>query len=186
MTPTTSKYHHSTLADLYLSPCLDGKVLGMRHIYTYHISPVLDLVYIGFSVGGKNGTGYQTGEELYKQKTNTAGIIELLHRKTCNSTVPIDRLPASTRMPNTLSHIGLIVPDMMAAQKRMKAHNVTIVKDIGEDPTPKGAIADAFGVGDVSQWDAEGIVAGLENIGFKYALMVEDPDGNLIEILPME
>lgn len=160
-----------------------SKVLGMRHIFTYDISPFLELVYMGFSVGGKNGTGFQTGEELYKQKDNTAGLVEFLHRKTpCNETVPHEPLPASPKVPNTLCHIGLIVPDIMATQQRMKNFGVTILKEVGADPAPKGLIANAFGVGDVSDEAGVEIVTGLEAIGFKFALIVQDPDGNIIEI----
>lgn len=41
-----------------------GHILGMRHIFTYEVSPLLELVYLGYSTGGKNGTGFQTGAEL--------------------------------------------------------------------------------------------------------------------------
>lgn len=171
--------------DLDASMHFYGTVLGMRHIFTFRISPILELVYMGFSAGGKNGTQFQTGEELYRQKDNSAGLVEILYRKpACNDTAPLDPLPASTRVPNTLSHIGLIVPDMETTQERMKAFNVTILKEIGEDPSYKGPLANAFGVGDVSQEEGDAIVKGLEFIGFKFGLVVEDPDGNIVEILP--
>ena len=160
-----------------------GKVLGMRHIFTYQVSPILELVYLGFSVGGKNGTGFQTSEELYKQEDNTAGLLELLHRKDCNDSVPAEPLPASTRVPNTLCHIGLVVPDIAATEKRMQEFDVPILKRTGVDPQTKGPMANAFGVGDVSEAEGEEIVVGLEAIGFKFALIVEDPDGNVVEIM---
>lgn len=188
--PATLGYNINHVAlnvhDLNASMHFYGEVLGMRHIYTFHISPALDLVYMGFSVGGKNGTQYQTGPELYRQKTNTAGIIELLHRKDCDGGDAQQRLQPSTRKPNTMSHIGLIVPDMMAAQERMKKFGVKIIKEIGQKPSPRGAIANAFGVGDVTDDEAAGLVAGMEAIGFQFALAAEDPDGNLIEVLPMD
>lgn len=109
-----------------------------------------------------------------------AGLVELLHRRDCNSTG--EPLPPSTRTPNTFCHVGLVVPDIAAAQQRMERFKVTILKPVGVDPAPKGPIANAFGVGDVPNDAADEIVAGLEGIGFKDVLIVEDPDGNIVEI----
>lgn len=169
--------------DLDVSMHFYGKILGMRNIFTYEVSPVLELVYLGYSVGGKNGTGFQTAEELYRQKDNTAGLVELLHRKDCNSANPKPRLPASTTKPNTFCHVGLVVPDIRATEKRMR---ISTSRSSSVDTPSKGPIANAFGVGDVSTQEARGVVAGLEAIGFKLALVVEDPDGNIVEILQQQ
>lgn len=129
------------------------------------------------------------GEELYKQYHNTAGLIELLHRKRCsigNDSDASKPWPASTSRTNTFGHVGLIVPDIMATQRRMQNFGVPILKPVGEDPDISGPIANAFGVGDVAEQEAREIIAGLRGIGFQYALVVEDPDGNLVEILPQD
>lgn len=161
-----------------------GKVLGMRHIFTYAASPILDIVYPGSSSGGKNGTGFQTAEELYKQQHNIQGLVELLYRKPAgNASVPAaEPLQASTRTTNTFCHVGLVVPDIRAAEKRMRAFEVPILKRVGVQMPIKGPIASAFGVGDVSEAGGEEIVAGLDAIAAAFVLLVEDPDGNLVEI----
>lgn len=47
-----------------------GKILGMRHIFTLQATPHATVTYMSFSHGGKNGTGFQTSSELYKEKNN--------------------------------------------------------------------------------------------------------------------
>lgn len=138
---------------------------------------------VAFSHGGKNGTQFQPGEELYRQKDNSAGIIELLHRKPCASS-PAPPVKASTDRTQTLSHVGLIVPDIMATQARFKAFGVKILKEVGAPTPPQGPIANAFNVAGLSDEEIEATQKGLEGIGFQFALIAEDPDGNLIEVLP--
>ena len=90
---------------------------------------------------------------------------------------------ASTVVPNTFSHIGIIVPDVSKAQHRMETYGVKIVKPLGvKGTTPNSALANAFGVGAAGADVQQAVFKGAELIGFDNALVVEDPDGNLIEI----
>ena len=163
-----------------------GKILGMRHIFTFHASPAYEIIYMGYSHGGKNGTGFQSGNELYNEKNNIEGLIEFLYLKDCdNGTSSVPK--PSTKRPNTFSHIGLIVPDIMATQSRMEQYGVNILKRAGDSvkpETPKGRdIANAFGFGS-SQEEAKAALAGIKVLGFNEFLIVTDPDGNLLEIQP--
>lgn len=56
---------------------------------------------MGFAQGGKKGSAYQTGEELYRQKTNSQGLLEFIYPH--NATT---KLEASTVRANTFSHVG--------------------------------------------------------------------------------
>ena len=152
-----------------------GKVLGMRHIFTYQASPAYIIAYMGYSHGGKNGTGYQTGQELYAERSNVEGLIEFLYLKDSDTLLP------TTKQVNTFSHVGLVVPDVKAAEARMQAHGVQILKPIGEDVKPESALAKAYGFGS-SLREARAAAKGIEAIGFKYFLLVADPDGNVVEI----
>jgi lactoylglutathione lyase len=58
-----------------------GKILGMRHIFTYDASANYSIMYMGHAQGGKNGTGYMTGEDLFKEKDNIQGLIEFVTLK---------------------------------------------------------------------------------------------------------
>jgi len=94
----------------------------------------------------------------------------------------------STKVPNTFSHIGLIVPDVEAAQRRMKNHGVEIVKPVGEKVKwgTEGAVAFGFDEAHSTVKDARAALAGIEQIGFDYFLLIKDPDGNLIEVQQQE
>jgi lactoylglutathione lyase len=153
-----------------------GKILGMRHIFTFHASPAYDIIYMGYSHGGKNGSAYQTGEQLYSQKTNSEGLIEFIYPK--NATT---RLEASTVKANTFSHVGIVVPDVRKAEERMKEFGVEILKGVGQFPSPDDPAAKAFGLGD-SVEVAEAALEGIRLIGFEDFLIVVDPDGNAVEI----
>ncbi|KAK2759954.1 hypothetical protein FQN54_002690 [Arachnomyces sp. PD_36] len=156
------------------------KVIGMRHIFTYSASDKFSIAYIGHSHGGKNGTGYQTTEEMLREKNNSGGLMEFLHLKGGNSAP----LSSETRT-TTFSHVGLIVPDIKATQDRMDKFGIKVLKRIGEIPTPGGPLDNAFALGDDMTNDQAVIAAalrGIAGIGFEDFLVVADPDGNLIEI----
>jgi lactoylglutathione lyase len=51
-------------------------VLGMREVFTMELSPEYTVMYMAHSQGGRNGTGFQTGEEMGLEKNNMAGMIE--------------------------------------------------------------------------------------------------------------
>lgn len=62
-----------------------GDVIGMRHIFTYDASKEYAIMYMGHAQGGKNGTGFMTGEELLSEKNNLGGLVEFLVLKVCYS-----------------------------------------------------------------------------------------------------
>lgn len=155
-----------------------GNVLGLRRLFTYHASNKFDVLYMGLSHGGKNGTGYQSGPELNAQKNNIEGLIEFLYVHADDGD-----LPASTAMPNTFSHIGLIVPNINATQERMEKFGVNILKRTGELPPPElGPLANAFGLFLLNETERQEALDGIAGFGFGQFIIVEDPDGNTIEI----
>lgn len=70
-----------------------GDILGMRHIFTFQASPTYSVMYMGHAQGGKNGTGYMTGAELFAQKDNIEGLIEFVYLETNNVRNTIPSLP---------------------------------------------------------------------------------------------
>ncbi|KAK5713117.1 hypothetical protein LTR15_011479 [Elasticomyces elasticus] len=161
-------------------------VLGLRHIFTYTASLTYTVAYLGYSHGGKNGTGYQTGAELYAEMNNAEGLLELLYHNATNSVNGSSALPflPSTKIANTFSHIGLVVPDIEAAQRRMESQGVSIVKLTGEPIAWGSEGAKAFGL-DEAHWAREAARAalqGITEIGFDSYMLIKDPDGNLVEV----
>ena len=104
---------------------------------------------------------------------------------------PSAQLKKFTGTPaNTLSHLGLIVPDIQAAQDRWEKMGVTIVKpadnlDFSPETGPE-TLLQAYGFNDfrsdAEQADIEASKPGLMAIGFQHIVMIADPDGNLIEV----
>ena len=159
-----------------------GEVLGMRTIFTFQASPEYEIVYMGYSHGGKNGTGYQTGTELFAEKTNVEGLLEMTHFKNGDTTDPANELKPSTKKANTFSHVGLVVPDVRQTQARMERYGVKILKGVGDILGYGSEGAEAFGFGDASKAEANSALEGTASIGFQYFLLLADPDGNLVEI----
>ncbi len=62
----------------------------------------------------------------------------------------------------------------------MEAHNVTIVKRVGDPVDLNGVIPPAFGVPDPASRDAA--IPGVEQLGFLAFLIIADPDGNILEV----
>ncbi|KAK5167632.1 uncharacterized protein LTR77_007331 [Saxophila tyrrhenica] len=162
-------------------------VLGLREIFSYIASPDYTVVYLGFSHGGKNGTGYQTGEQLYAEKNNIEGLLELVHHSSTDDP-DAPRFEPSTRVPNTFGHLGLIVPDIKAAERRFKKHGVKIVKPAGEEVQWDSLGARAFGFDELhsSVQKAREAIKGVGMIGFSTFVLIEDPDGNLLEVQQQE
>ncbi len=158
-----------------------GKVLGMRHIFTADLTPFYSVAYMGHAQGGRNGSGYQTGAEMLRDKNNAAGLLEFQYFANSED----KGLTATTQRPNTLSHIGLIVPNLEKAQARMKKYGVKITKGIGQSAEGIKSVENAYGFGEYAtknQTKRDLLVKGQSLIGFAQFLTVEDPDGNLIEI----
>lgn len=162
-----------------------GNVLGMRHIITIQYTPSYSLTYMGFAQGGRNGTGFQTGAELLRDKNNMDGLIKLFHFAESENS-----LVASTGRTNTLTNIGLVVPDVQAAQDRFERHGVKIIKRIGETTvSASGPLANATNLGPAATQDAaevDAVIKGLLTTDFENISFVEDPDGNMIEVVKQD
>jgi lactoylglutathione lyase len=160
-----------------------SKTFGLRHIFTLRVTEHFSISYMGHSHGGKNGTGYQTTNELNREKNNAEGYLELV-----SLSVPGWNLPASSRIPNTFGHIGMVVPDVQKTQKRLEEIGANIIKSFGEAPTIVGAVSNATSLGDLSELDQkeiDTILAALTPSNTPL-IWVADPDGNLIEIQGQE
>jgi lactoylglutathione lyase len=86
---------------------------------------------------------------------------------------------------NSFSHFGLVVPDIQAAQSRMDAFGVTILKRVGAAVDQKGEVPLAFGMPGPGPQTAAAL-AGLADIGFDGYMIIADPDGNVIEVLQQD
>lgn len=162
--------------DIIATKAFYGDVLGMREMFTFHASADYDIVYMGYTHGGPDGTGHQTGQEMLTEKTNRGGLIEFVCLKDANS-----KAVTSTCEPNTFSHVGLILPDVSNVQERREQYRVKILKRVGEDLSVDGSVANAFGLkGEIVKVRAA--AAGVKEIGLDQLLLVTDPDGNVIEI----
>lgn len=158
-----------------------GNVLGMRHLFTAQLSKDYSVTYMGHAHGGKNGTGFQTGAELLREKNNAAGMIEFQYLATSKD----NDATASTVRPNTFSHIGLIVPSLEEAQKRFEEMGVTISKRIGIGGEGIKAVENALGFGEttgITQDQREELIEGQKLVGFSELITIEDPDGNMLEV----
>ncbi len=159
------------------------KAFGLRLMFTMHVSEHFSITYMGHSHGGRNGTGYQTSEELNRQKNNIEGLVEFLHLD-----VPSWDLPAGLVVPNTFSHIGMVVPDIGATQARLEAMGANIYKGYNEPFVLDGPFADAAGLSkasleEVSQEERDQILQILTPVNAPL-IFVADPDGNIIEVQP--
>ncbi|KAL3460602.1 hypothetical protein BJX64DRAFT_278350 [Aspergillus heterothallicus] len=162
-----------------------GDILGLRLIFDVHLTSEFTVTYMGYSQGGRNGTGFQTGAEMNRDKNNLAGLLEIV---TFNASD--DTLLGSTKRTNTFGHVGLVVPDIIKAQEYLESNGVEILKRYGEPiKTFTGPVNNAFGIGEYAGahieakqrlMDAQGI------IGLPLLVMVADPDGNLVEIQQQE
>lgn len=156
------------------------KAFGLRLMFRLQLSEYFSISYMGHSHGGRNGTGYQTSSEMNLQKNNIEGLLEILSLES-----PRWDLPAGIKVPNTFSHIGIVVPNITATQSRLEALGATILKGYGEPFTLAGPFADASGfnqAGDaISQEEIDVIMKTLGPINASL-LFVADPDGNIIEV----
>ncbi|KAJ5090366.1 Glyoxalase/Bleomycin resistance protein/Dihydroxybiphenyl dioxygenase [Penicillium argentinense] len=158
-----------------------GDILGMRLLFDAHVTPEYTVTYLGYAQGGRNGTGFQTGAELARDKNNLSGLLELVQFN-----VSEDHLVASTRRSNTFSHIGLIVPDIAKTQEYLEGHGVKILKRY-QAPVAQftGPLQNAFGIGEFAGAHIaakKALIKAQSLIGLEMLLMVEDPDGNMVEI----
>ncbi|PQE29859.1 lactoylglutathione lyase protein [Rutstroemia sp. NJR-2017a WRK4] len=144
-----------------------GDVLGMRHLFTFEVNPHSSLMFMRHAQGGKNGTGFQDADTMFMERRNREGLMEFLSY--------------ATRPHSSFSHLGLIVPDIQAAQARMEAKGVNIVKRVGDAVDPNSSIPAALGFPDIMAFE-EGI-PGLRALGFYGNMIIADSDGNLLEVI---
>lgn len=192
--PETTGYfvNHLSLNVVNLTASMEfyTSVFGMRHVFTYRATEHLSFTYLSHSQGGRNGSAYQTTAEILRLKNNNAGHIELMHLDVPRSDTPVDKpgpKPESKR-GNKMNHIGIIVPDLEAAQKRLEEFGVTIHKKIGEAVPEDGYLGDKYWLGDaaenLSDEEFEEIREGMRLFNW-WTVFASDPDGNLLEILPL-
>jgi lactoylglutathione lyase len=183
--PETTSYfiNHMALTVNDLNRSLDfyTSVFGMRHMFTYQLTEHVSFTYMGHSAGGRNGTGYQTTEELIRYKNNGYGRIELVHLST-----PKKEMPGPDVLPSTLNHIGIIVPNTTATQERLQKKNVRILKKVGESMPKDGPLANPYFLGDASKLHPKEFATFQDMMTEvnKFNIFALDPDGNLLEILP--
>lgn len=159
-----------------------GNVLGMRHMFTVQLSPHYSVTYMGHAQGGRNGTGFQSGEELLRNKNNAAGLLEF---QFLDDAADQEERLASTRRANTFSHLGLIVPSLEKAQEWFDSHGVNVTKRIGESASENDGVRNALGIGEAAltnQTEADLLNQGQEMVGFPQLVVIEDPDGNMVEV----
>jgi lactoylglutathione lyase len=161
-----------------------NKAFGLRLIFTLQVSEHFSISYMGHSHGGRNGTGYQTSDEMSFQKNNIEGLIEIL-----SLDFPGWALPAGTKVPNTFSHIGMVVPNITDTQIRLEALGANIIKAADEPFTFEGPFSDATGFGlagdAISPKEIKTILKTLIPVNSPL-MFVADPDGNIIEVQNQE
>jgi lactoylglutathione lyase len=160
------------------------KAFGLRLIFQLHVSEHFSISYMGHAQGGRNGTGYQTSAELNRDKNNIAGLLEILSVES-----PRWDLPAGIKVPNTFSHICMVVPNITATQERLKALGANIIKASGELPTLDGPFASATGItqaGDALSPEELDLILQTFVPLQTPLIFVADPDGNIIEVQNQE
>jgi lactoylglutathione lyase len=157
-----------------------NRAFGLRLMFRLQVSEHFSISYMGHSHGGRNGTGYQTSEEITRNKNNVEGLLEILSLE-----YPGWDLPAGIKMPNTFSHIGMVVPNITDTQVRLEAMGANIFKKFGEPFTIEGPFSDATGftqAGDaISKEEIDTIMETL-GPGNTPLMFVADPDGTIIEV----
>ncbi|KAF4995968.1 hypothetical protein FDECE_12629 [Fusarium decemcellulare] len=188
--PATIGYNlnHFCLNVRNLTASIDfySRIFGMRELFQLHVTEHYTISYMGHSHGGKNGTGYQTAEELNRDKNNAQGLLELIHID-----VPDNLLPPSGEQPNTFGHVGMIVPDIEAAQKRLDTFpDVRVLKRTGAPLAFGTEIANATSLSPavVAQLDPAERAVLLKTLDFLNSPLIylTDPDGNLVELQPQD
>ena len=165
------------------------KGLGMRTMFV--VQPIesipMQIVYIGHPDRLANPSSSPlTCEEFTTKMKTVGGLIELLYYG--DATHNPD---SSSIVQNTLSHIGLIVPNPAETEQRLRAINATIIKEVGKFDTVDVDVRlqNMFGLGPelaatLTEEEKHKFWTAFTALGAKDQLFAADPDGNILEILP--
>lgn len=153
-----------------------SKVFGLRKVFKMQVSEHFSISYMGHSAGGRNGTGFETTDEMNRDKNNRYGMLELVSIEGVGWDVQTTS--------NGLHHGGIIVPDIEAFQKRLDGmEDVKVVKAFGEPATTDTGPYAAIAALDQAEQDAIFAAAGET---FLPLIFVEDPNGNVWEVQGQE
>jgi len=161
-----------------------SKAFGLRLMFRFQVSEHFSISYMGHSHGGRNGTGYQSSEEITRQKNNIEGLLEILSLE-----FPGWNLPSGIKVPNTFSHIGMVVPNITDTQLRLEAMGANVLKAAGAPFTTEGPFVDATGfgqAGDAISKDEIDIIMRTLGPMNQPLMFVADPDWNIIEVQNQE
>lgn len=152
-------------------------------MFTYHVTQHLSFTFMGYSTGGRNGSGYQSTEEIIRYKNHVGGKLELVH---FNSTG--EDIPGSAVKTSSFNHLVIVVEDIQATQKRLEEFGVTILKRAQEPLPTEGYFANPFSLGDASNLSSEDFAAIHEGMSRSAWLNIycADPDGNMIGVIPVD
>lgn len=109
-------------------------------------------------------------------------MIELIHFDAGGEYIPGPDVRAST-----FGNVGFIVPDPRVAEQRLKEYGATVYKGVGEDMPTSGplgrpeVLGDARGLSEEAWRDIQREMSTLNRAN----VFAADPDGNLIEVLPV-
>jgi lactoylglutathione lyase len=67
--------------DLVATKHFYGDVLGMRQIFHLEATGDYSILYMAHAQGGRNGSGYMTGDEMMRELYNMSGLIEFISLK---------------------------------------------------------------------------------------------------------
>ncbi|KAI9667442.1 MAG: hypothetical protein M1821_000258 [Bathelium mastoideum] len=129
--PETVGYNLNHLAIIVpnLTATLDFYInaLGFRELFTVPLNDDYSFTYLSYPQGGRNGTGYQTAQEMTREKNNSEGLLEILYSASdSNITAP------GTSNGVGFSHLGFLVPSVVDTQARLEKFGAKIIKRAGE------------------------------------------------------
>ena len=154
-----------------------GQAFGLRQIFTVQVSEHFSITYMGHSHGGRNGTGFQTVDEMNRQKNNIEGLLEILAIN-----VPENDGPSTN---NKFSHIGVVVPDIKETQTRLEKMGANILKNTGDPQTAEGLALFASISPKLDPKELDQVVEILNPLNTPL-ILVGDPDGNIVEVQAQE
>lgn len=127
----------------------------------------------------------KTGKEVFDHMQQRDGLLELVSETVyllcllADRPVQVHIKGVDKRLTNNMGHLGITVPDIKAAERRFREMKVDILKGLGEETSTKAAMCIPE-----EYWDAgPDLTAGFTKV-FANMMMIRDPEGNFIEIVP--